>query len=272
SQAPWSLTGKTAVVTGGSRGIGRAVAIYLARKGLRKIAITYVRDVASAESALEECRKEGIEAGVAIQADILNSSVGKDLITQALVGLQTSTIDILVNNAALYPANPLSVENLTLEDFQELMQANCFAPVSITNACMPYLPASGGRVINISSVVARTPNPGTLVAYGASKAALDSYTRSMAGLFAKDKTATFNTVCVGPTATEAFHAASQSHSKEYIEELSQAVSAAHRVGLPEDIAYVVGFLASEESRWMNGACHKPLRGNHNRKALHCFKT
>ena len=255
SQAPWSLAGKTAVVTGGSRGIGRAIAIHLARKGVRKLAITYVRDLASAESSLAECHKEGIELGIAIKADILNPSIGRDLITQVLVGLETSTIDILVNNAALLdPINTPSVENLTLENFQELMQANCFAPVTIINACMPHLPPSGGRVINISSAAAKTPNPGTIVTYGATKAALDSYTRSMAGLFAKDKLATFNTVCVGPTATDAFHAVRQCYPKEFIEELSKAVSAAHRVGLPEDIAYIVGFLASEESRWMNGAC------------------
>lgn len=175
-----SLAGKTALVTGGSRGIGRAIAIQFARKGLRKLAITYVRDLESANSALKECRKEGVETAIAIKADLLNPSVGKHLITQASAGLQTSTIDILVNNAAMLdPATSPSVENLTLEHFQEQMQANCFAPVAITNACMSHLPPSGGRVINISSVAARTANPGNVATYGASKAALDSYTRSM---------------------------------------------------------------------------------------------
>lgn len=236
-------------------GIGRAIAIHLARKGVRKLAITYVRDLASAESALEEIRKEGIETAIAIQADILNASVGRDLITQALVGLETSTIDILVNNAALLdPINTPSVEDVTLENFQELMQANCFAPVSIINACMPHLPPSGGRIINISSVASKTPNPGTIVTYGASKAALDSYTRSMAALFAKDKTATFNTVCVGPTVTDSFRAVSQLYPGEFIKEVAKGFTAADRVGVPEDIAYIVGFLASEEGRWMNGAC------------------
>lgn len=76
----------------------------------------------------------------------------------------------------------------------------------------------------------------------------------MAGLFAKDKAATFNTVCVGPTATDSYLAVCQLYPKEYIDELAKGFSAAHRVGLPEDIAYIVGFLASEESRWINGAC------------------
>ncbi|KAF9893893.1 hypothetical protein FE257_010063 [Aspergillus nanangensis] len=254
--APWSLHGKTALITGGSRGIGRATAIHLARKGVQRVAITYVRDLASAESALAEIRKEGsVKTAIAIQADLLNPTVGPDLIAATLSGLATATIDILVNNAAvLDPINTPSVENLTLDNFQDLMQANCFAPVSIINACMPHLPAhGGGRVINISSGASKTPNPGTVVTYGASKAALDSYTRSMACLFATEKKATFNSVCVGPTETDSFRAVSQLYPKEVIDEMAKGFSAAQRVGVPEDVAYIVGFLASEEARWMNGA-------------------
>lgn len=251
----WSLASKSAIVTGGSRGIGRAIAIHLARKGLSKLAVTYVGNVASAESTLHDCRKLGVEKAIAIQANLLDPSIGTNLIAQVLGGLDTSTIDILVNNAAVVtPDKTEPVTETTLGTFLEMMQGNVFAPISIINACMPHLPASCGRVINISSTAAKMANPDPIMTYGASKAALDSYTRSLAGLFAKEKGATFNGVCVGPTATDALNAASQTFSSEFLEDLTKGISAAHRVGVPEDIAYIVGFLASEEARWVNGAC------------------
>ncbi|KAL2816630.1 hypothetical protein BDW59DRAFT_175740 [Aspergillus cavernicola] len=192
SAAAWSLAGKTDVITGGSRGIGSAIAIHLASKGLSKLAITYVGNLASAESTLEECRKNGIERGIAIQADILDPSIGPDLIQQVLTGLETPTIDILVNNAAyLDPTEASSVEESTLNVFQK---------------------------------------------------------------FAKEKAATFNTVCVGPTVTDGFKAVGKLYPDGFMEELAKEFTAAHRVGTPEDIAYIVGFLACEEARWVNGAC------------------
>ncbi|CBF82269.1 hypothetical protein AN9232.2 [Aspergillus nidulans FGSC A4] len=255
TQAPWSLARKTAIVTGGSRGIGRAIAIHLTCKGLSKLAITYISNLAAAESTLDECRKNGLGMGIAIKADLLDPNIGHGLVQQALAGLETPTIDILVNNAAyLDPSEAASVEELTLPVFQKVMQANAFAPISIISATMPHLPVSGGRVINISSAAAKLANPGPVMTYGASKAALDSFTRSLAAEFATDKAATFNTVCVGPTVTDGFHVVGKLYPEGFMEELAKAFTAAQRVGMPQDIAFIVGFLAGEEARWVNGAC------------------
>ncbi|KAH8654163.1 gluconate 5-dehydrogenase [Ilyonectria robusta] len=243
-QEPWSLAGKTAIVTGGSRGIGRAIALHFARKGLSNIAITYVANRNAAEATLDECRKLGIKHSIAIQADALDPDFGTKIIPEVLRGLKTTTIDILINNAVLAdPSAAKPIKETTLKNFLEIMQANVYAPVSLTTALMPHLPTYRGRIVNISSCASKQANSDPIITYGASKATLDSFMRSFADNFAKEKGATFNSV---------------------IEQLRET-SAADRIGVPEDIAYIVGFLASEESRWINGAAVSANRGN--RKVL-----
>ncbi|KAI8314504.1 Short chain dehydrogenase [Colletotrichum sp. SAR11_59] len=203
SQEPWSLVGKTAIVTGASRGIGKAIAIHLARKGLSKLAITFASNSQAARETLDECRKLGVEAAVAIQADALDPSFGTMVVSQTLEHLSTESIDILVNNAVLGdPSKVQPVSNATLPVFLEVMQANVLAPISLTTAVLPHLPPYGGRVVTISSVLAYQANLDPTMTYGASKAALQSYTRSLAEQFSKTTKATFNSVIVGLTATD----------------------------------------------------------------------
>ncbi|KAF4462406.1 short-chain dehydrogenase reductase sdr [Fusarium albosuccineum] len=255
SQQPWSLASKAAIVTGGSRGIGRAIAIHPARKGLEKLAITYASNSAAAQVTLEECHRLGVGQTVAIQADVLDPQFGPVVVDQALQGLGTSTIDILVNNAVITdPSIAQSFADTTIDVFTKVMQGNVFAAMSITNAVLPHLPEHGGRVINISSMSAKAGNPDPIITYGASKAALDSVTRSLAKTFALSKRATFTSVTVGLTETDAYAMAKQNFPPEVLEAQIQEFTAAKRIGTPEDVAYVVGFLASEEARWVNGAC------------------
>ncbi|KXH52454.1 hypothetical protein CSAL01_02072, partial [Colletotrichum salicis] len=101
TQEPWSLVGKIAIVTGASRGIGQAIAIHLAHKGLSKLAITYASNSDAAQKTLEECRRLGVEAAIAIQADALDPSFGAKIVSQTLQQLSPTSIDILVNNAVL---------------------------------------------------------------------------------------------------------------------------------------------------------------------------
>ncbi|KAI8160279.1 hypothetical protein K4K49_003086 [Colletotrichum sp. SAR 10_70] len=252
---PWSLAGKTAVVTGASRGIGKAIAIHLARKGLTNIAITYAANQSAADDTIEKCRALGVKNAVVIKANALNPDAWPDVIKQALGALKVDTIDILVNNAVLasidhYKATP----ELNADNFSAVMVANVYAPVATTIAYMEHAaPKSGGRVINISSIAGRVGNGNPMITYGASKAALDSFTRSFADQFSSEKGITFNSVIVGPTLTDAFEEVTKSMPAELKEKYLAETSAAPRFGEPEDIAYIVGFLASEEGRWVNGA-------------------
>ncbi|KAL3421390.1 short chain oxidoreductase [Phlyctema vagabunda] len=250
---PWSLSGKTAIVTGASRGIGRAIVLYLVKKGATRIAITYAKGVDAAEYVIEKCRSLGAKEVIAIQADLLDPVIATKIVKEVLEQFDTTTIDIVVNNAALTDQTKWQpIADTTLEIFSQNMHANVYATLAIINACMPYFPTYGGRVINISSVASKTANSDPNFVYGASKAALDSITRSYAATFATAKNATFNTVSVGPTETEAFQSNIELSSTPK-SVVAQLVTAGARIGVPEDIAYIVGFLASEEGRWVNGA-------------------
>ncbi|KAF5663900.1 DAL5-Allantoate ureidosuccinate permease [Fusarium circinatum] len=167
--APWSLNGKTAMVTGGSRGIGQAISVHLARKGLTKLAITYASNIEAAEETLKRCQELGVEQAIAIKADALDPHFGPKTISEVVQRLGTPVIDILVNNAILSdPAKALPIKDTSLDVFLEII--------------------------------------GPTVAYGASKTALKSYTRAFAENFSKLKKATFNSVVVGLTATDSIKA------------------------------------------------------------------
>lgn len=251
---PWLLTGKTAIVTGGSRGIGRAIAIHFARKGLDKIAITYASNSKAAESTLEECRRLGVSKAVAIQAEVTDSQFGPLVVQKALQGLDTTTIDILVNNAAVGGLEYYRpVDETTADIFLHLMHGNVYSAMALTRECIPHLPSRGGRVINISSAASRLANPSPTIVHGAAKAALESMTRSFASVYGVATGATFTSVSVGTTDTDAFSAASDIIPAEYLQEMTNQATAEKRLGTPEDIAYIVGFLASGEARWVQGA-------------------
>ncbi|KAH0830933.1 hypothetical protein AYO21_06463 [Fonsecaea monophora] len=262
-----SLEGKTALVTGGSRGIGAAVAVQLAQRGASKIAITYAGNTKAADSTLEELKKLGVQKAIAIQADLLDPQLGANLIPQVLSGLDTKTIDITVCNAALNtPDLVVPFANITLENFNKVFQGNTFSAVSIIAAVLPHLPAKGGRVVTISSIMSKLANDDVSIAYGASKAALDSITRSLAASFAATKHATFNSVSVGSTATDPLKAVMKV-LPEAIEESVAPHTIEKRPGDPEEVASVVGFLASEEARWVNGAQIPAHGGNRYMLAL-----
>lgn len=252
-QNPGSLKGKYALITGASRGIGAAIALQFAKKGIAGIAITYLGAESLAKSVCSDIAKYGTKA-VAIQADVLSPSFGDDVVQAALQKLGTSHLDIIVNNAALADLKAQQpFTETTLDGFQKMLQGNVFAPISLIRAALPHLPAYGGRIINLSSISSREPNPDPIMTYGASKAALDSYTRSLATKYAAEKHATFNSVSTGPTTTDGMSAIMDTMPAAAVERFKAKQTAEHRFGTPEDMAFVVGFLASEESRWINGA-------------------
>ncbi|KAK6453118.1 3-oxoacyl-[acyl-carrier protein] reductase [Trichoderma asperellum] len=196
---PTTFHNKYAIVTGGSRGIGASIALLLAERGARGVAITYSGNEEAVSDTLTKIKAHRADA-VAIRANILDADVGETIVNEALSGLKTNTIHILINNAALATSEHLlPILHTTIENFDNLFRANVRAPIFTTRAVLPYMPAKGGRIINVSSVAAKqaADEPGIL--YGASKAALNSITRSMASALAAEKSLTINSISVGPT-------------------------------------------------------------------------
>ena len=132
-QSASPLQGKVALITGGSQGIGAAIAVQFARKGIAALAITYANNLKGAEDTLSTCCSISPSLKtVAIQADVLDPSVGFSLVSETLEKLGTKQIDIVVNNAAVLDTALLQpFAGTTLDTFQKMMQGNVFAPMSI---------------------------------------------------------------------------------------------------------------------------------------------
>jgi 3-oxoacyl-[acyl-carrier protein] reductase len=250
---PAPLAGRTAIVTGGSRGIGAGIAVDLVLKGCSAIAITYANNKGAADSVLEKIQqtRQSIKA-VAIHADLLSPTFGPDLVNAALEQLGVSSIDIVVANAAVAEMQHFEpVASGSKANFEKIMAGNVWSPLQLALAAFPHMRA-GGRIINISSVASKRGNADPLIIYGASKAALDSITRSLALNFAPGKKITINGVHVGPTATDAMKSAHEKLPKALIDVMTERPSAEKRMGEVQDIVGIVSFLASDEARWING--------------------
>ncbi|OQV09993.1 hypothetical protein CLAIMM_14057 [Cladophialophora immunda] len=252
---PAPLAGKVALVTGGSRGIGRGIAVHFAAKGISRIAITYAGNSAAAEETLAAIGKINPDiTATAIQADVLSPTFASDLVPRVLEDLSTQSIDIIVCNAAyVNPSIVAPIATATKELFDNLMTGNAWAPVQLCLTALPCIPR-GGRVIMIGSTASKAPNADPAVCYGASKAALDSFTRSLALIFSAQHGITINSVSVGPVMTDLLKIplAQGILPDGYIPQLMSRNTAEKRMGEIDDISGIVGFLASEESKWING--------------------
>ncbi len=230
-----SLHGKTAVVTGGTSGIGRAVAERLAREGAEVIVVG--RDGPRGQGVVETIEAAGGQARF-IAADL--ASFGD------VTGLaeEVSEADILVNNAGVFPGGP--TEQTTEEAFDVTFDVNVKAPFFLTAAVAPRMAArGGGSIINISTMAATIGMSG-LAAYGASKAAVDSLTRAWTAEYAAQGVRV-NTVAPGPTRTPASAAMG-----EMFDVLASSTPAGHGAS-PDEIAAVVSFLASDDASFIYGA-------------------
>ena len=256
---PAPLIGKVAIVTGASRGIGAAIAIELARKGAAAIAITYMGNLPAAEKTLAKIRATSPHAiCIAIKADLLSPTYGQDIVSKTLFGLDISHIDIVVNNAAISDMRYQEpFEEMTYQGFERMMRGNGWGPIQLMRATLPLI-RPGGRIINISSTSSKRPNLDPVMAYGMSKAALDSITRSLAVKYAAEKKITINSVGPGPTQTDLL-AQTLKGDEKLAANVAQGSTAEKRTGTPEDVAGIVAFLASDEARWINGN-HVPASG------------
>jgi len=246
---PPTFQDKFAIVTGGSRGIGRGIALELAKNGAAGVAITYQSNTAAASEVLTQIKSHGALA-CAIQADVLDEHVGPKIVREALEGLQTPHINILVNSAARSGAAtnfPFAAE--TLSTFTAMMQANVYTPLSTIRAVLPVMPRQG-RIINISSTAGKDACTDPIITYATSKAALESLTRCLGKQFGAEKGITINSVSVGPTETDSLDP--DLLPGDLLDRLKAMATAEKRFGTVDDVAQIVVFLASESARWING--------------------
>jgi NAD(P)-dependent dehydrogenase (short-subunit alcohol dehydrogenase family) len=237
------LAGKTALVTGGGRGIGRAVTLRLARDGAR-VAVHYGSDEAAAKETVAAVEAAG-GAAFALQARL--GEPGDAAAVWAGFDAQADHLDILVNNAGVTGLRtPLS--GLAEEDYEQVFAVNVRAPFFVTRLALERL-RDGGRIINVSTGLTRGPVMPELIAYTAAKAALESITRSLAKELGP-RAITVNTIAPGIVDTDMN--AGWLRASEAARQGASAISALGRVGRPEDIADAVAFLASDDSRWVTG--------------------
>jgi len=239
--SPKSLSGKIALVTGSSRGIGRAMVERLSRDG----ATVVVNYVSRAEKAQEVAAavKAGGGTAVALQADVSRFEDIQRLFNRTVE--QFGRLDILVNNAGIRITK--NVTEIEEEEFDRLFAINVKGTFFSCQLAARRL-SDGGRIINVSSAVTKMMLPGHSI-YAASKAAVDQITRTLSKELG-GRNITVNAVCPGPVDTELLR---EGRTKEQIQQMAQ-MAALGRIGRVEDIADVVAFLASDEARWITGQC------------------
>ncbi len=237
------LAGKTALVTGGSRGIGRAIAQRLAADGAY-VAVHYGRNESAAKETIATIEQAGGRA-FAVRAELGLPGDVDTLFAGLEEGLAGRPLDILVNNAGGAMGTG-SIDRTTPEEFDRLIALNVRAPFFIIQRALPLL-HDGGRIINISSADTRIAIAHEL-AYSMAKGAINVLGRTLAHAVG-ERGITVNTVAPGVTDTEPN---AWIHSSPEIEALTATASALNRIGQPSDIADVVAFLASDDARWITG--------------------
>jgi 3-oxoacyl-[acyl-carrier protein] reductase len=235
------LTGKVAVVTGASKGIGAAIAKTLAAHGAA-VVVNYASSKAGADQVVEAITGAGGKA-VAAHGNVSSSDDAKRIIDTAIAGF--GRLDILVNNAGVYEFGP--VEMITEDQFHKMFDINVLGLLLVTKAAAAHL-GEGGSIINISSGVTAITPPQTVV-YTASKGAVDAITGVLANEFGPRKIRV-NTVSPSLTETEGTHSAGMLASDFEAGIIAQTPLG--RLGQPQDIADVVAFVASDDARWLTG--------------------
>jgi 3-oxoacyl-[acyl-carrier protein] reductase len=237
--------GKTAIVTGASRGIGRAIALRLAADGFR-VVVNFTGNAAKADETVDEIISAGGSA-MAIQADVASPDDVQQLFDKTLKAY--GQIDVVVNNAGIMPMSPIAKSDV--DTFDKVIATNLRGTFLIFAQAAQHV-AEGGRIIAFSSSVLAKNFP----AYGpyiASKAGVEGLVHVLANELRGHKI-TVNAVAPGPVGTELFL---NGKTEEQIQQIS-SMAPLERLGQPDDIANVVSFLAGPDGRWINA---QVLRAN-----------
>ena len=235
------LTGKVAVVTGASKGIGAAIARALAAEGA-SVVVNYASSKTGADKTVDEIFKVGGQA-VAVGGDVSKATEAQGIIDAAIK--HYGRLDILVNNSGVYEFAPL--EAVTEESFHRLFNINVLGLLLVTQAAVAHM-GEGGSIINIGSIASRVTGPNSAV-YAGTKGAVDVIT----GVLSRElgpKKIRVNSLNPGVVATEGTHSGGIIGSEMETQIVSQTPLG--RVGQPGDIAPMAVFLASDDSGWLTG--------------------
>lgn len=234
------LSGKTALVTGASRGMGRATAIALAKAGAQ-VLVHYGNSAAEAEAVVAEIRQAGGRAD-AVMADLAAPDGAHKLARQVreVVG---DRLDVLVANAGI--AHGGTIEDTTVEQFDQMFAVIVRAPYFLVQQLMPIL-GKGSSVVLLSSLAAHA-SVGALSAYAATKGAIDTLVKHFAAALG-ERGIRVNAVAPGVVDTDMSKFARTDAGRDF----TLSIQALQRVAQPDDVAGVVAFLASDEARWISG--------------------
>jgi 3-oxoacyl-[acyl-carrier protein] reductase len=243
-----ALQNKTALVTGASRGIGRATASALAKAGAH-VLVHYNRSRQEAESLVVEIRRKGGNAD-AVSAD-LGTPDGASLLAKQVRSIVGDRMDVLVLNAGISKAAPIA--DHTVEDFDSLFATNVRGPFFLVQQLLPVL-GEGSSIVVISSLGARSVvgkpglNDPSILAYASTKGALETLVRNWAGILGP-RGIRVNAVAPGVIDTDM----SNFTKTEAGREAALGMQALKRLGKPDDVADVIAFVASDAARWVTGA-------------------
>lgn len=238
---PGKLSGKVAVVTGASKGIGAAIARAFGAHGA-SVVVNYASSKADADRVVASITGEGGKA-VAVQADMAKEVDVRRLMDEAR---RLGPIDILVNNAGVYEFLPL--EQVTTEHFHRHYDINVLGPLLATREAVARFNPAGGSIINISSIASSYAPPATAV-YSGTKAALDAMTRVLAKELGARKIRV-NAINPGMVETEGVHAAGFA-TGDFRKQV-EATAPLGRIGQPRDIAPAAVYFASDDAAWVTG--------------------
>jgi 3-oxoacyl-[acyl-carrier protein] reductase len=233
------LEGKIALVTGGSRGIGAAIAKRLAADGAH-VAITYAKDASAASAVVKAIEQDGGKA-VAIQADAANVEAVKAAVEKTVATF--GQLDVLVNNAGT--AIPKTFEETTLEEMDRVIDINVRGTMATTQAALKHM-KSGGRIISIGSAVGDSVQTPGLVAYSATKGAVKIFTQGLSREVG-GRGITVNNIQPGPIDTDLNPASGDWAVPQ------KAATALDRYGHVDEVAALVAFVAGPESSYITGA-------------------
>jgi len=245
------LTGKVAVVTGASKGIGASIAKHLAAEGAA-VVVNYGSSKSGADKVVGEIASAGGKA-IAVQADMAKKTDIEKLFAETKKAF--GRLDILVNNAGIYEFSP--IENVTEEHFHKHFNLNVLGLILATQEAARLFDSAGGTIINISSVVSTVGFPNAAV-YSGTKGAVDAITRSLAKELGP-RSIRVNAINPGMVETEGTHSAGITESE--MRKQVEAQTPLGRIGRPQDIAGAAVFLASTDSSWITGETFVISGGN-----------